>query len=338
MSWLFSRALVGASLGVISSDGDASAPLNSTPTPQAYFWPGRTTDACPRFPSGMTCEHLTDDRGEAVLMWCLEDSLVRTFQQPERAQESPESEADSGARWRGLSVKWDRASSGWRTHQCLFPEALPWPSVTLPRWGMMRDGELWERITPAPLTSETEYGYWATPQARDHRTGEGHRFEDPNRSRNLNDQVANPKFWPTPRNNTGPRKDPRHLSLDGAVKLWPTLTVHGNHNRKGLSAKSGDGLATAVKTWPTPTATQHKGWSPGHNRADTDDRLDYTVEREAHQAGTGGQLNPPWVEWLMGWPIGFTDLKPLATDRFRTAWLLPGMSYVKGLNNGILKP
>ena len=34
----------------------------------------------------------------------------------------------------------------------------------------------------------------------------------------------------------------------------------------------------------------------------------------------GGQLNPDWVEWLMGWPIGLTDLKPLATDRFRL-WL-----------------
>jgi hypothetical protein len=29
----------------------------------------------------------------------------------------------------------------------------------------------------------------------------------------------------------------------------------------------------------------------------------------------GGSLNPPWVEWLMGWPLGWTDLKPLATDR-----------------------
>ena len=24
-----------------------------------------------------------------------------------------------------------------------------------------------------------------------------------------------------------------------------------------------------------------------------------------------------WVEWLMGWPLGWTDLRPLATDRFR---------------------
>ena len=29
------------------------------------------------------------------------------------------------------------------------------------------------------------------------------------------------------------------------------------------------------------------------------------------------QLNPSWVEWLMGWPIGWTDLKPLVTDKFR---------------------
>ena len=33
-----------------------------------------------------------------------------------------------------------------------------------------------------------------------------------------------------------------------------------------------------------------------------------------------GQLNPEWVEWLMGWPIGWTALEPLATDRFQR-WL-----------------
>jgi DNA (cytosine-5)-methyltransferase 1 len=29
-----------------------------------------------------------------------------------------------------------------------------------------------------------------------------------------------------------------------------------------------------------------------------------------------GPLNPEWVEWLMGWPQEWTDLKPLATDKF----------------------
>ena len=64
----------------------------------------------------------------------------------------------------------------------------------------------------------------------------------------------------------------------------------------------------------------HKGWSPNHNRAATDDRLDYSVERENFQPGQPTppmRLNPNWVEWLMGWPIGHTDLKPLATARYQ---------------------
>ena len=103
-----------------------------------------------------------------------------------------------------------------------------------------------------------------------------------------------------------------------ASGLWPTPTVHGNYNKPGASKNSGTGLATAVKTWPTPTATAtaYKGWSKNHNRANTDDRIDYTVEREAYLAGQSGQLNPTWEEWLMAWPIGWTELKPLAMDKF----------------------
>jgi hypothetical protein len=33
----------------------------------------------------------------------------------------------------------------------------------------------------------------------------------------------------------------------------------------------------------------------------------------------GGSLNPTWVEWLMGWPLGWTDLKPLATGKCQPA-------------------
>ncbi|MNP65584.1 hypothetical protein D3C76_1611870 [compost metagenome] len=63
-------------------------------------------------------------------------------------------------------------------------------------------------------------------------------------------------------------------------------------------------------------ASMAKGSSPnalirksGANRSN--DRLDHAV-----MALDGGQLNPEWVEWLMGWPIGWTDLRPLAMDRF----------------------
>jgi hypothetical protein len=29
----------------------------------------------------------------------------------------------------------------------------------------------------------------------------------------------------------------------------------------------------------------------------------------------GGKLSPLWTEWLMGWWIGWTDLKPLEMDK-----------------------
>ncbi len=70
--------------------------------------------------------------------------------------------------------------------------------------------------------------------------------------------------------------------------------------------------------WPTPCSTDYKGsGKTGQLR----DRLDYAVERGATKSKTygeqqiTGQLNPPFPEWLMGWPQGWTDLKPLEMDK-----------------------
>jgi len=40
----------------------------------------------------------------------------------------------------------------------------------------------------------------------------------------------------------------------------------------------------------------------------------------------GGKLSPLWVEWLMGWPIGWTDLNPLETDKCQWPQRPPGVS------------
>jgi hypothetical protein len=93
--------------------------------------------------------------------------------------------------------------------------------------------------------------------------------------------------------------------------LLPTLTVCGNYNRKGASATSGDGLATVLKRLPTLVARDYR--SPGRSR----------LERTGSKAGDclpqviGGPLNPTWCEWFMGWPIGWTELKPLETGKFQ---------------------
>jgi hypothetical protein len=125
------------------------------------------------------------------------------------------------------------------------------------------------------------------------------------------------KMWPTPvASDTSSRSKPyaqggTPLSL--AVK-WPTPTVCGNYNKAGLSAKSGDGLATAVKRWRTPNATDGAKW---WNQSQQEREQKGQQVRLCHQLSAGGSLNPTWVEWLMGWPLGWTDLKPLETGKFR---------------------
>jgi hypothetical protein len=131
--------------------------------------------------------------------------------------------------------------------------------------------------------------------------------------------------------------------LSAQVLMWPTPTVDGNYNRKGLSPASGDGLATAVAMWPTPTAslggpepegktgrklatmvakfptpcaTDHKTGYPQDSAAGVAQRAK-RAKPLRDTAAPGGQLNPTWVEWLMGWPIGWTDCAASATARYR---------------------
>ena len=102
-----------------------------------------------------------------------------------------------------------------------------------------------------PRTSDTGYSLWPTPDANS-----GERYGQ-------NPQRVNPE---------------RTYTINDAVRMWPTPTENGNYNRKGASASSGDGLATAI----------------------------------------GGQLNPTWVEWLQGFPLGWTALEPSAMPSSRS--------------------
>ena len=77
--------------------------------------------------------------------------------------------------------------------------------------------------------------------------------------------------------------------------------------------------------WPTPNASDHiqrktsASWK-------AKGRVNFVLSNPEITGVTGGQLNPPWVEWLMGWPIGWTDLEPLETDKFRQ-WLHSHLNY-----------
>jgi hypothetical protein len=114
--------------------------------------------------------------------------------------------------------------------------------------------------------------------------------------------------------------------------LLPTLTVHGNNNRKGISANAGDGLATLARRLPPiedgPIRREDlAGLLPTLVKSDSDSWSNRTPEERIAKGHIvrlpnmiGGPLNPEWCEWFMGWPIGWTGLQPLETGRFQS-WL-----------------
>lgn len=266
MSFIFSRALVEASLGASFSETPASAPSSENPTPRPCLWHARTTARFPLSRFGMTCAPLTESLGQALLTSWLEAFPARTSAPLEPEKALTVSVLDSGEKWRGSFAKYDPATSSWRTHQCSLLGGLDEFSETWPRWGSMRNGESYPLPTSALPTFASESGSWPTPQAQDAKATR--RWRE-GRQVNLITAVFNPDKW---------------------------------------------------RTWPTPCASASKGSTQASlirkdGRQRENDRLDHAV-----MSSDGGQLNPEWVEWLMGWPIGHTGLSPLATARYHE-WL-----------------
>ena len=352
MSWSYSRPLVEEYSAVCCSDTELYAQLNMTPMPDQFYWPDKTTEHSRLSRFGMTCEPLTEGHGAELLMWFLEVSHARTSVSPETEPDWTAKGQGYGEKWRGSLGKYDPVSCSLKTAQLSLLEDLTACCVTLPRWGLMLDGELYPQPMLELRTGGKESGFWQTPVADDCVNREKGKWNSRGEPK-LSAQVMFPT--PTASDHTGAghkAQGGKNLRTVVSEMMWPTPTVCGNNNRKGVSKTSGDGLATAVKNlptpsasdgtrggrmtenmtgqslvqmvntriWPTATATAYKGWSPKHNRAESDDRLDYTVERESFTDGQQTppmRLNPDWVEWLMGWPIGQTALKPLATAKFR---------------------
>ena len=73
--------------------------------------------------------------------------------------------------------------------------------------------------------------------------------------------------------------------------------------------------------WPTPLAA-NPGSRLSQGNARTLQQAVQIAEGIRHKDGTrranppGGTLNPAWVEWLMGWPPGWTDLRPLEMGKY----------------------
>jgi len=143
---------------------------------------------------------------------------------------------------------------------------------------------------------EGEGQHWPTPRAKDWKGADPAREENRSGKRHAGDDLSTAvdkrEMWPTPMsadaNGVGgvaSRSAGRQTMLHHAVKSYPTPMAGPTDPRDGGGA---GGVALATVATDNPDAPR-------------------------------GQLNPDWVEWLMGWPVGWTSTEPLSPEAL-VAW------------------
>ena len=171
MSWHFLQGPEAASWEENSLDGAPSALSNLMPMRVVSCLPGSTTECLSPSPSGTTFALSKAIHGEGLLMSSAAASLVPTSVPPESELGLMASIPGCGQKWHGSLAKYDPSSCLWKTHQVSLFAGLTECLETLPKWGLMRDGELWEQPIPDFPMSGSEHGSWPTPKARDWRSG-----------------------------------------------------------------------------------------------------------------------------------------------------------------------
>jgi hypothetical protein len=177
----------------------------------------------------------------------------------------------------------------------------------------MQDGVSYQQQTLVHHTSENESGLWATPIMSDGKLDYTlpaiYRRMETGRQIGLAMEV---RLFPTitaTANQLAPSMQSRY-----ANPIFPTPTA-SDYTGAGHSAQGGKNLRTMVaeNKWPTPRVCDYKGGGQQMIRKDGKSRMDQLCFNVEYQET--GRLNPTWVEWLMGWPLEWTDLKPLETDK-----------------------
>jgi len=200
--------------------------------------------------------------------------------------ESMVSGLECGKRWQGLLARYDPDTHSLRTVQCSLLEDLNESLQTWPRWGLMQNGECWEQAMSAPPTKEKESGYWLTPSTVDIAV------------RSKESMIKRLEY----------RKKLGRNGV-GAGCLSEQVEWSGNGNPIGYM--------TAEKLFPTPTTRDYKGArKPEAMKKTGRNPMTNSLPDAVENQGEDGKLNPMWVEWLMGWPLGWTELKPLGMDKF----------------------
>jgi hypothetical protein len=204
-----------------------------------------------------------------------------------------------------------------------------WPTPSASSYGSSNNGcpgdgrEVYAQAGKPSLETMARHNLWPTPQARDGRAGQDRARATRASSDGGDDLVTAVSRWPTPTagdakdagsRNTATSKAHPGISLTDAVRAdggrgrrWPTPVARDAESLKKVTRGQGSmdrgqeqriaPLAIEVmRRWPSPAARDYRS---GQGRSDNG----HTPQLPEQ---VGGQLNPTWVEWLMGLPLGWT--------------------------------
>lgn len=320
MAWLFVPGLEDLNSDSISPSPpiEPSVTLSGKPTPRPLSWRGWQTRPWIRLLCGTTCSPSTASRG--VESWIL--SLRATRASRSQAQvggRGKQTSATSGPRLPELSERFPHSMYSSRT----LPEQLTLDMDTSSNsraWAteLRRDYSLrrkWAHRTRGPGFSS-----WPkSPSASDAETGRLAQYS-------VTQQAAQ---WRTPKADTE-KQSPEQKDSYGAAN-WPTATagdVKASRAKGYTTGHDGTTLTDATRGWPTPpvptggSQTERTDPGGGLRRDDLLPQIAFRFSLPAPQTSEPGEesspldrkLNPLFVEWLMGWPIGMTDCDSAVTE------------------------
>jgi len=264
-----------------------SLPLDLPQTGSSRLW--ATPQARDHFPAHKP-EYIAAKKAQGHGMRNLNDEVsaslqagshAKIFQPQEKAQALQALARDYGASTPELLARYDPATSSWRTSQHCLVEGLTVFSETWPRSGLMRNGTAYQLPPLVRLTDETGSGLWRTP----------------------NSQMIEAKSTVVKLSGRTPQ-DPQVGLADQVMaveRMWPTPQARDwkDGNNPKQHGRHSDSLPVKAAMYPTPTANRRDGL-------------------QSHGVNViTGSLNPTWVEWLMGFPLGWTVLEASAMPSSR---------------------
>jgi len=213
-----------------------------------------------------------------------------------------------------MQMKLDKGMPISLNDQVAHPD-LMWPTPQARDWKGGSPGTIKEDKNGKPYreakSSNTKWGLtldaavkyqqkmFPTPAARDYKdTGENTDYEKLAKKSKLAGAVKS-EMYPTPRSSIG-----MSMTMDSVVKAM-------DNNDRGYKGNLEERVAIEQKMWPTPNASDNR---------DRGNMSDPAIQRrlaKGKQVGLTmavkdkpgkGTLNPEWVEWLMGYPPGWTDI------------------------------